>query len=112
MTTIPQSVEGENPVNDRAKVALEVTRGGLTPSWGGVRRSRQTKIVADRQVTGFQHILLRLNQAREMQKQNAEKERKRNTEEREQTNRERYKEMETDTQKESAFPLISNVCCS
>lgn len=96
---ILQSVEGENPVDNRAKVPLEVTRGGLAPSWGGVRRGRQAKIAADRQITGLQHILLRLSQARE---------RGRNTE----TGRERDGDKYTDNQSESAFPLISGVCRS
>lgn len=47
----------------RAKIPLEVTRGGLEPSWGGVRRVREKRRVAGRDATGIQHTLLRLMQA-------------------------------------------------
>jgi len=60
-------VEGIDPTEVRAKVPLEVTTGGLTPSWGGVRRGRTIGRVAGRESTGLQHILLRLTQARRQQ---------------------------------------------
>lgn len=60
----PQSVEGINPSDPRAKVPLEVTRGGLVPDWGGVRRGRVTKRVDGRDTIGLQHVLLRLAQVR------------------------------------------------
>ncbi|CAN0200521.1 unnamed protein product [Pylaiella littoralis] len=46
-----QSVEGINPSDSRAKVPLEVTRGGLAPNWGGVRRGRVMKRVSEREAT-------------------------------------------------------------
>lgn len=66
-TTCEQSVEGINPSNLRAKIPSEITGGGLHPSWGGVRRGRATKRVAGREVTGLQHVLLRLAQASKME---------------------------------------------
>lgn len=63
-TLTPQSVEGIDPTEATAKVPLEVTSGGLIPSWGGVRRGRVMRRVAGRGTTGLQHILLRLTQAR------------------------------------------------
>ncbi|CAM9590049.1 unnamed protein product, partial [Scytosiphon promiscuus] len=57
-----QSVEGINPSDPRAKVPLEVTRGGLVPDWGGVRRGRVSKRVDGRDTIGLQHVLLRLAQ--------------------------------------------------
>lgn len=60
-----KSVEGINPSDSRAKVPLEVTRGGLAPNWGGVRRGRVMRRVSERESTGLQHILLRLTQARQ-----------------------------------------------
>lgn len=60
-----QSVEGIDPADPRGKIALEVTRGGFSPNWGGVQRGRVKRRVAGRRSTGLNHILLRLAQARE-----------------------------------------------
>ena len=57
-------MEGINPSDTRAKVSMEITRGGVTPNWGGVRRGRLAGQVAGRDTTGLQHVLLRLMQAR------------------------------------------------
>lgn len=60
-----KSVEGINPAESRAKIPLEVTTGGLAPSWGGVRRGRVMGRVSGRESTGLQHVLLRLTQVRQ-----------------------------------------------